>query len=318
MYGNVFEILNLKFQMRDYSSANTQESDPTETLISPAKRQKIPDNSGPSSSSSINTVLKSPNLVSNPSKPSSTPTPHKPDKSATGWTANTNKSLAKRSTKTKAKPRKKKEPYVPSVAAQEAAQTVQAASFEELTNKTYAELKGICTDLGLPRGGYKVEIVRRLKNDHLIDTILTTGLGKKHTKEGTKKLVKERLGVSPSKCSKCFLQAVSKGFINLEVESPLDAVVAKTISLCCSKDITVRVRDIMYQKDSPGMDYADGGQNASVFCPECEAGVYITGMCEGQFSPDCGRFHRHKQNGKGFGTCSGGSDNRRGKGCVIQ
>eukprot|EP01138_Halocafeteria_seosinensis_P011736 gb/GECG01011994.1/.p1 GENE.gb/GECG01011994.1/~~gb/GECG01011994.1/.p1 ORF type:complete len:394 (+),score=53.23 gb/GECG01011994.1/:1-1182(+) len=325
------------------SSVQTAKEDPEHSFVSPTKKQKTETHPGPVSAQNGDSLKspesQNPSVVSTttcPEKgaamksPSSTtnPTPTKP-KNASGKAKSKEKSantaLQSSSAKTQAasiaKPKKKKakKEFVPSEAAKLAAEELKSLSREKLSNMTYDQLKGYCSDLGIPRGGYKPQLTGRLKNEVLIETMLATGGGKKRTTEGTKKFIKETFGANPNKCSQCFLAAVCKGFVDLDVESPSEVVVARTISLCCSKEITVRVKDILYQIDKPGSDYEDGGRSASVFCPECKAGVYITHMCDGQFEPDCGKFHNHckkcKGQTNGFGECRAPRGRR---GCVIQ
>ena len=124
------------------------------------------------------------------------------------------------------------------------------------------------------------------------------------------------LGVErPASVSSCLKAALLNGFVTLKrpADDPegkfgLDQVVVTGDCLCCNeKDLTCRIRDILYQPDYGGCDYEDGGEEAPLKCSDehCGIGIYVTGLCNGSPAFDSGKFHNHCQSCPLFGVCIG-------------
>ena len=73
----------------------------------------------------------------------------------------------------------------------------------------------------------------------------------------------------------------------------------------CELKYDAILRDLLNQPDYAGLDYEDDSRNATVRCPGegCTSGVYVTAMCEGKPIQDCGKFHNHCTDCKGYGKC---------------
>lgn len=133
------------------------------------------------------------------------------------------------------------------------------------------------------------------------------------------------LGIKPDKYTgNCARAGIYYGFIPLTGEaSDLDQVILSG-ELECGHQCSVTLREVLEQPDYGGNDYEDGLQNATVMCDElrkedtddadddwdneCKNGLgrtYVTGICKGQPSFDCGKFHNHCTTCKLFGKCIG-------------
>eukprot|EP01083_Nonionella_stella_P026503 72993_1 len=119
------------------------------------------------------------------------------------------------------------------------------------------------------------------------------------------------LGVkNPENVSDCLKRSIQAGFVWLDDRndgvSPLDRILTTVTCIWnCSEKIDVTVRDVLHQPNYGG-DYEDGSEGASVQCEgeEC-GGIYITGMCVGDFDGNDGKSHNHCTECPGFGTCIG-------------
>lgn len=140
------------------------------------------------------------------------------------------------------------------------------------------------------------------------------GSGKKGM-ENVHKLLSD-LGVErPKNVSNCLKAGILNGSITLkrpeddpEGKYDLDQVLVTGDCLCCDEtDMTCRIRDVLYQPDYGGGDYEDGGEEAPFKCTGdgCGLGIYVTSMCSGSPSFDCGKFHNHCQDCPVFGVCIG-------------
>ena len=115
--------------------------------------------------------------------------------------------------------------------------------------------------------------------------------------------------------SNCLKAGILKGSITLkrpqddpEGQCGLDQVLVTGSCLVCGEEgMQCRIRDVLYQPDSGGMDYEDGGLDAPFKCTDedCNLGIYITGMCSGSPSFDTGKFHNHCGVCPRFGVCLG-------------
>jgi hypothetical protein len=86
--------------------------------------------------------------------------------------------------------------------------------------------------------------------------------------------------------------------------NPLQQVLTEGSCEGCGRELIVRVADVLHQSDYAGLDYEDGGQNASVQCEDENCGgVYVTGICTGEPSFDSGKFHNHCSQCPLFGEC---------------
>eukprot|EP00435_Cladocopium_sp_Y103_P047466 s2330_g13.t5 len=75
----------------------------------------------------------------------------------------------------------------------------------------------------------------------------------------------------------------------------------------CNKTLACTVRQALSQP-SVGYDYGDGGEGGAVMCKGrggCGEGNYISQLCEGHPSFNCGKFHNHCEECPNFGTCIG-------------
>jgi len=186
---------------------------------------------------------------------------------------------------------------------------------KHLQSLTLAQLKTLCHTYNLKVGGRKAELVKRLIESVGHDKIdLSSFPNKKASKKTGKgrmqlktvdKLLENLKVKNVGRVSRCLKGAIGKGFINMDVDDPLDQVIYQsTCPNCSNKDIiTVTVRQLLYQDDFPGLDYEEGGQGASIKCKNCDNGIYVTSLCEGAFQFDSGKFHNHCKTCKGFGKC---------------
>ena len=148
----------------------------------------------------------------------------------------------------------------------------------------------------------------------------------------------------PEHSSKCCRKALTKGYIRfnctpLELTSPVQVVYKgssepETLIVychCCSKEMTPTLNDLLGQTDVPGMDYENGGSGGSVFCRDFDengqrldyvdkkdnedneqedhtfcGATYLSRMCEGDFTPDSGKFSQHCDLCPKLGKCIGG------------
>jgi len=122
------------------------------------------------------------------------------------------------------------------------------------------------------------------------------------------------MGMAPKEAvSKCTKAAIMKGLIDVKGEAEeLEKVIYEKEGEC-GHVIKAKLGDLLRQPDYAGLDYEDGCQNATVVCTErdasgeeCEEGrTYVTGICQGNISFDCGKFHNHCGSCPGMGTCIG-------------
>ena len=115
-----------------------------------------------------------------------------------------------------------------------------------------------------------------------------------------------QMGVDLKYASRCVKAAIMKGHIQISGEAgDLEQVVVEQEGEC-GHLMKATLGDLLKQPDYAGLDYEDGLQDATVICQEegCEEGrTYVTGMCEGNPSFDCGKFHNHCTECPGFGQC---------------
>lgn len=113
--------------------------------------------------------------------------------------------------------------------------------------------------------------------------------------------------------SKCLKAAILNGHIKLqdpkddsEGKYGLDQVVTEGKCLMCSKKLTCRVRDVLYQPDYGGHDYEEG-EDATFRCDGADGcvGIYVTSMCIGDPMFDSGKFHNHCSFHAKLGYCIG-------------
>jgi hypothetical protein len=106
---------------------------------------------------------------------------------------------------------------------------------------------------------------------------------------------------NPDASSKCTRKAIQKGYISLEGGLEKTAFTGSCDN--CGVSLSCTLHELLDQTDYAGTDYEDGGEGGVLQCEECEAGFYVTGMCEGQMSQDSGKFHNHCTVCPGFGKC---------------
>lgn len=86
-------------------------------------------------------------------------------------------------------------------------------------------------------------------------------------------------------------------------EHPSHQVLVEDDCPVCGRSKRVRIKEVLHLHDYAGMDYEDGGQDAAVQCGSKCNGIYVAGICEGQPSVDCGKFHNHCTECPLFGVC---------------
>ena len=183
-------------------------------------------------------------------------------------------------------------------------------TYESLGKLNIAEMRKMCADVSLPKTGTREQLLVRL--------IEKSG---GRDRKGEKTLEMERVnqlfkdvGKDPKKVNKCLKAGVLNGFVKLTDEGTinLDQVLLKSGCMCCSKELTCTIRDALYQIENGGSEYEDGGEHAAIQCTNEEegggdgcGGNFITGLCNGQFAFDCGKFHNHCKKCVNFGHCIG-------------
>ena len=97
---------------------------------------------------------------------------------------------------------------------------------------------------------------------------------------------------------------------------PESTVVGRVSCENCSAKISVTVGDVADQ-DHVGNDYEDGSQGGGVQCPDESCGwrAYLTSLCAGKPDVDCGKFHNHCTECKGYGVCVGDYRTAHCEGC---
>ncbi len=126
----------------------------------------------------------------------------------------------------------------------------------------------------------------------------------------------EALGVNTKYASLCVKAAIQNGLIKIageNKEEELGQVVHSEKHDSCGHTINATLGDLVMQPDYAGLDYEEGSMEATVVCKECEedeevdeyeaSRTYVTGLCEGRPSFDCGKFHNHCCACPGFGMC---------------
>lgn len=117
------------------------------------------------------------------------------------------------------------------------------------------------------------------------------------------------LGVDAAKASLCVKAAIMKGLIKItgEDKEELNKVIHSEAHEGCGHTIEATLGDLLEQPDYAGLDYEEGSMEATVVCKECDEDeqmrTYVTGICEGKPSFDCGKFHNHCRQCPGFGSC---------------
>ena len=118
----------------------------------------------------------------------------------------------------------------------------------------------------------------------------------------------EKMGVSAGRVGSCVKSAMGKGIIVLTGDkSDLEQVVIEGDYE--GHDFKVLLKDVLYQEDYGG-DYGDGSEGATAICTCCGPDdypmrAYVTRLCQGNPQFDCGKFHNHCTECKGFGICIG-------------
>ncbi|XP_071956701.1 uncharacterized protein [Antedon mediterranea] len=180
---------------------------------------------------------------------------------------------------------------------------MSSSKLQELQKFSVRELKEKCRESKMKVGGTKGQLLLRL-----------CGMEKEKPKASRRMSVQavnkwlEREGVNDTeRVSKCLRAGIQKGYVGISGDSPLDNVFAEGQCSACGNDIKATIRDLLYQPDYAGLDYEEGGLEATVKCPDgdCGVGVYVTRICSGSHEMDCGKFHNHCTACPGFGKCIG-------------
>ena len=110
----------------------------------------------------------------------------------------------------------------------------------------------------------------------------------------------------PGSVNPCLKSGIQKGFYKIDGPDSLDQVILRGKCGDCRKEtIDVTIRMCLYQL-ADGSDYISGGFGGAIACENFECwGQYITGLCEGEPTLDCGKHHYHCTECPGFGKCIG-------------
>jgi len=179
-------------------------------------------------------------------------------------------------------------------------------TYESLETKNIAEMRKMCSDANLPKTGTKDQLMARI-----VDPAAHQKKGRKGSKASEMAAVDKLFrdaGEDPTKINKCLKAGVLNGHVPLTEEGTidLDQVLLKSGCNCCSKELTCTIRDALYQIEYGGNEYEDGGEHAAIQCTDKECGGnFITGVCNGDFRFDSGKFHNHCTKCRNFGHCIG-------------
>lgn len=111
----------------------------------------------------------------------------------------------------------------------------------------------------------------------------------------------------------CLKRAVLLGKLDLS-EAAGSTVLHSGACVCCEAKIECTLSAALFQPEC-GYDYGDGGRKAAVQCAKCANGNYLTDLCKGKPSFDCGKFHKHCCECPDFGTCIGDIRERHCESC---
>ena len=167
---------------------------------------------------------------------------------------------------------------------------------------------------------------RLTKPEKLYQDLLAIGAGKylqKSDEENRPGFVGKKTRYD-GRMGNCFLAGVFRGHIKIDAKngvSELDRVIHEEGCLCCSEKVKFTIRDCLSQIDYGGNVYGSEGGPAKCTskgdskgerCPQEKhgAGFFLSGLCEGHFRLDSGKFHNHCMKCPGFGKCIG--DYRQG------
>ncbi|XP_033112668.1 uncharacterized protein LOC117113443 isoform X1 [Anneissia japonica] len=180
--------------------------------------------------------------------------------------------------------------------------TMSHEKLESLKKLRINALKEMCRDANLKVSGTKGQLLMRLcglEKEKTTTRLSVKGVNKWLEKQGVENI---------DTVSNCLRAGIQKGYIDISGETPLDNIVIEDMCYLCEHDVKVTIRDLLYQQDYAGMDYEEGGEEATVKCPndDCElVGMYVTGMCCGSVNIDSGKGHNHCTVCPRFGKCIG-------------
>ena len=182
-------------------------------------------------------------------------------------------------------------------------------TYDSLGTKNIAEMRKMCTDANLPKTGTRDQLMARIVDPAAHQKKVRKG-SKAFEMAGVDQLFRDA-GEDPKKINKCLKAGVLNGHVPLTEEGTidLDQVLLKSGCNCCSKELTCTIREALHQIEYGGNEYEDGGESAAIQCRDEDeegcGGNFITGLCNGQFSFDCGKFHNHCTKCPNFGHCLG-------------
>jgi len=131
------------------------------------------------------------------------------------------------------------------------------------------------------------------------------------TKQVDNKL--RNLGLKPEEVNLCLRAGILHGHYSLDGENPLEAVLHTGKCIYCGEgEVVVKMKDCLDQPLA-GADYGDGETAGAATCPKCtsddtcfgDGRQYITNLCNGKPSLDCGKYHHHCPECPRFGKCIG-------------
>eukprot|EP01129_Flabellula_baltica_P015079 TRINITY_DN7450_c0_g1_i1.p1 TRINITY_DN7450_c0_g1~~TRINITY_DN7450_c0_g1_i1.p1 ORF type:complete len:268 (+),score=57.36 TRINITY_DN7450_c0_g1_i1:38-841(+) len=174
----------------------------------------------------------------------------------------------------------------------------------QLTNK---QLRELCRERNLKEKGNKNQLISYLMNPELHQKKLgTMTLDQVHT------LLKDCGIDEPEDVNLCLKAGIARRYVRISDSASLDAVFYRGPCWRCRAEVTVSVREILYQKDYPGITILE---DAVVSCARCFGIIYVTRICEGKPQLDSGEHHNHCTECDGFGVCIGDWKTRHCWGC---
>ncbi|XP_033127922.1 uncharacterized protein LOC117125520 [Anneissia japonica] len=168
-------------------------------------------------------------------------------------------------------------------------------------------LQVICRDANMEESGTKLELIKRILGFEKVKQ------KSRMTMKAVNKWLEDQGVIDVDSVSKCLRAGIQKRSIDISGDNPLDNVVVVDKCYNCLHELKVTIRDLLYQPDSVGVNFRNGGKEATVKCPneKCKLlGVYVTSICSKRSMEVCdGLFHHHCSLCPGFGKCIGSKCN---------
>jgi hypothetical protein len=164
--------------------------------------------------------------------------------------------------------------------------------------------------------------LRLTKPEKLYQDLLAIGAGKylqKSDEENRPGFTGKKTGYYEVRMGNCFLAACFRGHIRINAENgvaELDRVIHEEACLICTEKVKFTIRDCLSQDDygvngeGPAKCNSGGVNNCAGLRLDHGISYYLSGLCDGYFRLDEGKFHNHCMKCPGFGKCIG--DYRQG------